>query len=140
MCPNQPVWKSIIFALGAIAVLFTDIAATRAAGNESRSVPEVKPPPVAPARLSDARLRAFAVASANIMEIRKKYWPQVEAAKTEDEMRRITATAQKLMNQAIANQGLTVDQYNGVVQAIQNDKALIKRIKKLEQAMKKEKK
>ncbi len=142
MLAHPPIWKAVVIALGAITLLFVDVTAAVAAG-KSGSVPEVKPPPVTPTKpapLSDARLKAFAIASTEIVEIRKKYWPQVEAAKTEDEMKRIAAVARKKMNEAITAQGLTVDQYNGVVQAIQKDKSLIKRIERLEKEMVKTKK
>lgn len=137
---QHPVCKATLIVLGTVALLFAGVETTRAAGDKRPSVPEIKPPPIERAPLTDARLKAFAIASAEVMKIRKKYWPQVETAKTEDEMRRVAATARREMNRAIAAQGLTVDQYNGVVQAIQKDKSLIKRIERLEKEMKAKKK
>ncbi len=55
-------------------------------------------------------------------------------------MKRIAAVAREKMNAAITAQGLTVEEYNGVVQAIQKDKSLIKRIKRLEKETAKTKK
>ena len=137
---RQPVLKRTTVVLALVIGLFAPFQTTMAAEDNAKSVPEIKAPPLKTQEMSDARLKAFAIASTQIMAVRQKYWPQVQAAGTEDEMRNIAATAQKEMMQAISAQGLTVDQYNEVVQAAQNDKSIVDRIKELEKGMKPEKK
>lgn len=137
---RQPVLKRATIVLAVAIGLFAPIQTTMAAEDKAKSVPEIKAPPVETGKISDARLKAFAVASSQIMAVRQKYWPQVQAAGTEDEMRKIAAIAQKEMMQAISTQGLTADQYNEVVQAAQKDKSIVDRIKELEKGMKSTKK
>jgi hypothetical protein len=123
-------------ALCVVASSHVAMAAEDKAGNKAKAVPEVKTPVT---EFSDAQLKAFAVASTTILEVRQKYWPQVQAAGSEDEMRKIASIAQKEMMQALSTSGLTVEQYNEVVAAAQKDPSLVERIKQIEKPTKKNK-
>lgn len=122
---------AILFAATAFLAVFAPLRETMAVEDKAQSVPKVVPPPISPV-IPDARLKAFGAASSEIMAIRQKYWPQVQAAPNEAEMQRLTEIARKEMMESIAKHGLTIKQYNEIVAAVRNDPALIKRIEKLE--------
>ena len=125
--------KFAVVASAAILYVMASSEMTMAAEGKAKAIPEIK----APAQnFSDAQLKAFPTASTKILEIRQKYWPQVQAAGSEDEMRKVAETAQNEMMKAIAVDGLTVEQYNEVVAAAQKDRSLIERVEKIEKRMK----
>jgi hypothetical protein len=130
---EQTIFRTVacLAATAAILAISSSYGHVWAAESKQKSVPDIVPPPVSP-DFSDARLKAFAAASAKVMDIRQEYWPQVQAASSEEEMRRLTKIAQKKMLETVAAHGLTMDQYNEIVAAAKDDPDLIERIKKLE--------
>lgn len=129
-----PRLKFTVTALAAALCVTAASHVTLAAENKAKTSPKIKTP--APV-FSDARLKAFAAASTKILEIRKKYLPQLQAAGSEEDIRKISEAGQNEMMQAIAAHGLTSKQYNDVVAAVQKDRSLIERIENIEKRMKK---
>lgn len=128
--------KSAVFGLATALCVVAATHVATAAEDKAKSIPKINAPTPA---FSDARLKAFATASMNIVKIRRKYWPQVQATDNEDEMRKIAEIAKKEMMKAIKAHGLTVEQYNAVVTAAQKDPSLVERIEKIEKRTKTDK-
>lgn len=117
-----------------VTILFVAALPDATTATEEKAKPGAEAATSAP-EFTDARLRAFAIASNAIFAIRQKYLPQVQAAGSEDEARKLATAAQQEMLKVVADNGLTVDQYNAVVAAAQNDPSLIDRIKTIEKSI-----
>lgn len=79
---------------------------------------------------SDSEVSSFARAVKDVQQIRHKYQPRIEKAKGKDEVAGIQMKARKEMAAAIKKDGLTVEQYTAISQAIPNDPALTARVQK----------
>ena len=91
-----------------------------------------KPKALSPAaQFSDRQLTSFAAAAKQVSAIRRKYVPQFEAATDEAKKKEIVQTAQSEMRQAIQGNGLTLEQYNNVLVAAKDDKALAEKLGKI---------
>lgn len=76
--------------------------------------------PAAKTAVSDQQITQAAVAMRKVMSIRQVYSQRLNQAKPEDRSR-IAAEGQTAMKQAVTDQGLSVDQYNTILQLAQND-------------------
>lgn len=91
-----------------------------------------KPGAVAPRKnFSDKHLNAFAAAAKGVFAVRRKYATQFQAASDEGEKKKIVIAARREMEDVIRGHGLTVEQYNEVLVAAKDDRALAERISKL---------
>lgn len=85
--------------------------------------------PAAGGEVDDGKLRSFAVAFLEVARVNQVYQPQIEAAESPDEQRRLQETAGAEMIEAVdAQQGITVDEYNTIIQQAQTDPELAQRI------------
>lgn len=80
-------------------------------------------------QIDDATIEAFAAAQARIAELQALYTAQYEAAETEEQRMQISEEATAEMMAAVeATPGITLDEYNAVVEAANQDPALVERI------------
>lgn len=80
-------------------------------------------------QIDDATIEAFATAQARIAELRALYTAQYEAAETDEQRLQISEEATAEMMAAVeATPGITLDEYNAVVEAANKDPALVERI------------
>lgn len=79
------------------------------AQSSTPAVPNQKP-------ISDQKLGAAAAAMDQVASLNKTYQQQLASAPPA-EKQRITGEANKALAKAVADQGLTVDEYNGILQA-----------------------
>ena len=78
--------------------------------------------------LSDAMVHKVGAALRETVSIRQKYAERAQATKSPQEQQALTTQAQTEMVQAISDQGLSVQQYNQVIQMAQADPTLKQRL------------
>jgi hypothetical protein len=76
-------------------------------------------------------LRSFARAAREVFRIRQAYAPKVQAAHSEIDASGHIVSAQREMEAAIRNEGLTVRRYNEILEAAQRNSVLATRIQEL---------
>ena len=70
--------------------------------------------------ISDEKLNAAAVAIGRVTSIRQSYEPKIASAPPADKQH-MTEEANDAMKKAVADQGLSVDEYNSIIRTAQND-------------------
>lgn len=81
---------------------------------------QAQPPQAPPPTISDEKLNAAAAAIGRVTSIRQSYEPKIAAAPPADKQR-MTEEANNAMKKAVADQGLSVDEYNSIIRTAQND-------------------
>jgi len=76
--------------------------------------------------ISDQKLDAAAAAMGQVTDIRQNYEQKIAKAPPSDKQQ-ITDEANTAMKKAVADQGLSVDEYNTILQTAQNDPAVRQR-------------
>jgi hypothetical protein len=116
--------------LAAAALIVSGLIMTPAA-NAQMSTPQVRPeqqspqaqPPQAQSpslTISDEKLNAAAAAIGRVTSIRQSYEPKIAAAPPANKQH-MTEEANNAMKKAVADQGLSVDEYNSIIRTAQND-------------------
>ncbi|NYT85600.1 DUF4168 domain-containing protein [Pollutimonas harenae] len=100
--------------------------------------PSTQPQPKAPMTVptpdySDAQLERFVSASEKVAMISQEYTPKLQASKDETTQKKIFEEADQKMVKAVHDEGMTVDQFNGINQSLQQDPNLVKRVQKIAQ-------
>jgi hypothetical protein len=119
--------------IGAIAVAFlgtvaiVPVAAQQPPQPESNATSGTTPNATVP----DETVARTGAALKLVTEIKKVYTPKVEAAPTPDERARLSNQATDAARKAISDQGLTIDQYNNVMELAQADPAMRERLIKI---------
>ena len=80
---------------------------------------------------SDQQLQRFASASQKVSGVVDEYRPKVESAKTDEAKQKLVKEADEKMVQLVRADGLTVDRFNGISRAVQQDPQLQQRVSKL---------
>ena len=107
----------------AAAVAAVTVLSPLAAGAQTQPPPSTAAPATAPAakaQVSDQQINQAAVAMQKVMTIRQTYNQKLTQAKPEDRGR-IADEGQSAMQKAVTDQGLSVEQYNSILQLAQND-------------------
>lgn len=107
----------------AAAVAAVTVLSPLAAGAQTQPPPSTAAPTTAPAAktpVSDQQITKAAIAMGKVMNIRQTYNQKLTQAKPEDRGR-IADESQAAMQKAVTDQGLSVDQYNTILQEAQND-------------------
>jgi hypothetical protein len=84
-----------------------------------------------PQNLSNAKLEKFISASQQLAMISQEYTPKLQAAGDEAAQRKIYQEADDKMVKAVNNQGITVDEFNGINRAIEHDPQLAQRVREM---------
>jgi Domain of unknown function (DUF4168) len=122
------------FRMAALAAAFIATAATPALAQQSRPGAASPQTPSAPGTalqqddLSDAMVHKVGAALRQTVTIRQKFAERAQATKSQEQQEALTAQAQTEMMQAISDQGLSVQQYNQVIQMAQADPTLKQRV------------
>lgn len=85
--------------------------------------PQAQPPQAAQSpslTISDEKLNAAAAAIGRVTSIRQSYESKIAAAPPADKQH-MTEQANDAMKKAVADQGLSVDEYNSIIRTAQND-------------------
>lgn len=116
--------RSFLAFLGA-AVVFLGLAMTAPAFAQQ----------AAPNEIGAEKLEAFATASLRVEELNAKWMPQLSEAETAEDNAAIRNQALEEMNEAVRDEGLTVQEYNGIFDAAQQDPRLMQVVEELRQEM-----
>lgn len=91
--------------------------------------PQVEQPAAAAPTLDDGKLKSFAVAFLEVSRVGQEYRGRIEAAGTSEDQQQLEREAGKKMVDAVnASQGISVDEYNSIIEAAQADPGLAQRI------------
>ena len=94
-------------------------ARPQARSPQTQSPQAQSPSPTIP----DEKLNAAAVAIGKVTSIRQNYEGKISAAPVSDKQR-LTDEANAALQKAVTDQGLSVDEYNSIIRAAQNDPAV----------------
>lgn len=83
---------------------------------------------------SDQQLMKFADASKEIAMLNQEYAGRLQNTDGDEAQQQIREEANDKMIQAVETQGLSVETFNAVGEAIQNDPALLKKVQEMAQA------
>lgn len=123
------------FAFLSAAVLTTALSGAPALAQQSAQAPAQTQtqPGMAPAmqKPTEQQLQKFASASQKISGVVDEYRPKVDAAKTDDAKQEIVKEADAKMVKLVRADGLTVEEFNGIGQAVQRDPQLQERLMKM---------
>jgi hypothetical protein len=101
----------------------------RDAATPAPQTPDATPNATLPqSDLSDAMVHKVGTALRRTVTIRQKYAERAQTTKSPQEQQTLTTQAQTEMVQAISDQGLSVEQYNQVIQMAQADPTLKQRL------------
>ncbi|WP_455874821.1 DUF4168 domain-containing protein [Rhizobium yanglingense] len=79
--------------------------------------------------VSDQKIEAFAVAYLQVDQVRQEYSAKIGATQDTAAKQQLQTEASKQMVQAVeASPGISLDEYNSILTAAQNDPALVKRV------------
>ncbi len=79
--------------------------------------------------VSDTQIKSFVIAQERVTEISQKWQDTLSGQETEPEMREVQEKARREMVIAVQNVGLSLQEYNQIAMAAQNDKGLQDRIR-----------
>jgi hypothetical protein len=114
---------AIIAGMALIGVLLPAAAPMAADGKPGATAPKKT--------FTDKRINAFVAAAKGVAAVRQKYAPRFHAAADDDSKKKIVVAARQEMEKVIKDHGLTVAQYNEVLVAAKDDKALADKLGKL---------
>lgn len=86
---------------------------------------------VAQAEPSDQELKSFASAYLKVAAIQEAYAPRLESAQTAEQTMQLQQEASDAMVEAIEEEGLDVEAYNTVANAVTSDPELADRLRKI---------
>ncbi|SRR5690554_3562416 len=80
------------------------------------------------AQVSDSELQKFADAYASTLEIRQEFTQQLNSAESSEEVQELQQRANEEMIQAVEDNGLSLEEYNTIAQAVSSDPELQTRL------------
>ncbi|MBV7502359.1 DUF4168 domain-containing protein [Achromobacter sp. ACM05] len=126
------------YAFLSAAILMTALSGAPALAQQAAQAPAQTQaqPGMAPAvqKPTDQQLQKFASASQKISGVVDEYRPKVEAAKTDDAKQKVVKEADEKMVKLVRADGLSVEEFNGIGQAVQQDPQLRDRLMKMQPA------
>lgn len=114
----------------AIAALFSGSAAM-AAPQEGQSQQQQMMQQQESIELTDTMLEQFVTAMSNVQEISNKYSEQFQSAEDAEQAQEIQRKAQEEMVAAVNDSGLSPQEYNTIVQRVQQDEELRARLQEM---------
>lgn len=126
------------YAFLSAAILTTALSGAPALAQQAAQAPAQTQaqPGMAPAvqKPTDQQLQKFASASQKISGVVDEYRPKVEAAKTDAAKQKVVKEADEKMVKLVRADGLSVEEFNGIGQAVQQDPQLRDRLMKMQPA------
>lgn len=120
--------KTLMAAMTALA-LTHGASLVAAHAQDAPPVPTEAPTTQQSADTSDEKLKSFAVAFLEVNKINQSYQPRMEAATTEEDKERIRLQAgQEMISAVNGTEGISVEEYDSIIQAAQVDPELARRI------------
>lgn len=121
--------KSWITTACSAALLAVGAAAAPAMAQQPASAPAASQQ--APVSYSDVQLEKFVSASKKVAVISQEYTPKFQSSNDEATRQQVYREADEKMVSVVRDEGLTVDEFNGINQAIQQDPALMERVQNI---------
>lgn len=112
----RPVIETFAAALLGTAVLLSIPAASA----QSPMPPQGQKPAASAAAISDKKLDAAAAALQHVTTLKQSYQEKIEAAPP-DQQQRLANEGNDALKKAVTDQGLSLDEYNAILQVAQND-------------------
>ena len=100
------------------------IAAVMFMGTELSDARAQQQQPVMPAELSQGQIENFAGAALDVQQVEQDFNAEMQAVQDAEEIERLHQQAQQQAQQAIEDNGLSVDEYNAIAQAAHQDPQL----------------
>ena len=119
------------FRMAAIAAVLLTAAGIPAVAQQSGGGSAVQQPPGAATQVSpvsDAMVHRVGKAIRNVTMVRQQYTQQAQASKSPQARQALDTEAQRDMAKAVTDQGLTLQQYDQVIQMAQADPSLRQRL------------
>ena len=91
------------------------------AQNTQKSTPELSAPSTSAPTITDQKLDAAAAALQRVTVIQQTYRQRFAEARTPSEQEHVVAEANNALTEAVADQGLSVEEYNSIIEVAQND-------------------
>lgn len=117
------------------AILAASLAGGAAVAQTGAPAAQQHPPamqqPAAIPNPSDAQLEKFAGASQKVAMVAQEYRPKFEAAPDDAARQEVLREADEKMVSLVRADGLTVDEYNGIGQAVQQNPDLQQRVQEM---------
>jgi hypothetical protein len=121
--------KKLLIGFASLALAAGPALGVAQAQESAPAAPQVETPAAQAPALDDTKLKSFAVAFLEVAKVTQAYQPQIEAAgSTEDQQRLQQEAGEKMVDAVNSQQGITVDEYNTIIQAAQTDPELAQRI------------
>lgn len=122
--------KTLLSGLSALAIGFgLSLGAAVAQDAAPQPAPQTEMPAPEAQQTDDAKLKSFAVAFIEVTRVTQSYQPQIESAGTEADQQRLREEAGEKMVEAVNEaEGITLDEYNTIIQAAQANPELAQRI------------
>jgi hypothetical protein len=115
--------------LAAVAALCAGIAFAPNVLAQGSEQPATPAPAIEAPAVPDEKLNSFAVAFLEVEKIKQEYTQRLQQAGSEAEQQQIQNEAGQKMLQAVeATEGITVDEYNQIIQSAQADPDLAQRL------------
>ncbi len=94
------------------------------------AVPSPAPAPQAQTQsFDDQKLQAFTVAFLAVSDVKERYTERFRQAPSDDEKQKVQVEATQEMEQAVdKTEGISVDEYNQIIQSAQTDEALAQKL------------
>lgn len=127
-------------ALGALLIAASSAAFAQAAGQVPAPAPAPAPaqgaapalPQTAPTQsVSDDQLRKFVSAAQKVAMISQEYTPKLQAARDAASQQQVHQEADEKMVDAVRAEGLSVDEFNGIGQAVEQNPSLAQRARQM---------
>lgn len=114
--------------MAAAAFAFTTSAAMISPALAQDAVPSPSPAPQAQS-FDDQKLQAFTVAFLAVSDVKEQYTERFRQAPSDDEKQKVQVEATQQMEQAVdQTDGISVDEYNQIIQTAQTDEALAQKL------------
>ncbi|GAB1578810.1 DUF4168 domain-containing protein [Bordetella petrii] len=111
-------------AFFAAAVLAASLSPAAALAQQNAPAAQMQPA----IKPTDAQLQKFASASQKVAMVAEEYRPKLQAAKDDTAREKVYREADEKMVSMVHADGLTVDEFNGIGQAIEQDPQLRQRV------------
>jgi hypothetical protein len=119
--------RSAALAAALVVAMATTPAFAQQSGRSS-AAPQVPGATQQQGELTDAMVQKVGTALRHMATIRQDYARRAQATNSQQQQQELTNQAERDMTKAISDQGLSVQQYNQVIQMAQNDPTLKQRL------------
>ena len=121
MLRSKPALPALAVAVAALALVGAGLSDAQA--QQQQEQPPVQQPAM-PSEFSQGQIDTFADAALEVQQIQQDLNAEMQAAQDAQERQRLQQEAQLEAQQAIEDQGLSLDEYNTILQAANQDPQL----------------